>query len=125
MITDLGIEATARTSAHSRARHRVVALIYEGLHLFEFSCAYEIFGGDRLQLGDGWYDFRICSVDGPLQSQAGLLFQGNSHLDLLADADTILVPGWPVERELPAAVRSALVAAGRRGARLASICSGA
>lgn len=109
-----------------RRRHRVVTLVYPGLHLFEFGCVFEIFGADRLGAGNDWYDFRTCAVDeGSIRTQAGLILRSEPDLRLVASADTVLIPGWPVDNRISAELKSALLRAHRRGARLASICSGA
>jgi AraC family transcriptional regulator, transcriptional activator FtrA len=105
----------------------VVALVYDGLCTFEFSIAAEIFGLSRPEMGEGWYRFASVAIEpGPLRAQGGLLFQAQGKLDLLAKADLIIVPGWKgVEVGVPELLIRRLRAAWERGARLASICSGA
>ncbi len=105
----------------------VVALVYDGLCTFEFGCAYEIFGLPRPELDRPWYRFEICAVEhGPLRAAGGLTIQAPCNLNLIEQADTVIVPGW---RRPDAPVSPLLLAAlGRvieRGGRLASICSGA
>ncbi|MDX6201181.1 MAG: AraC family transcriptional regulator, transcriptional activator FtrA [Frankiales bacterium] len=46
-------------------------------------------------------------------------------LEILAEADTVVVPGWPIEDEVPEVLQQQIRAAHARGARIVSICSGA
>ncbi|WP_412093966.1 transcriptional regulator FtrA [Citrobacter farmeri] len=107
-------------------RPLVVVLAYDGLCTFEFGVAVEIFGLQRPELGADWYRFAVASVDdGPLRATGGVRIVVDGGLELLAEADTIVVPGWrdsdaPVPEALCAALRSAWA----RGCRLLSICSG-
>jgi AraC family transcriptional activator FtrA len=105
----------------------VVALVYDGLCTFEFSIVAEIFGLARPEMGKRWYRFAACAVEpGPLRAHGGLSVQAPQGLKRLDAADLIVVPGWkgvdaPVPDRLIRRLRSAYL----RGARLASICSGA
>lgn len=108
------------------SRHLVAALAYDQLCTFEFGCVVEVFGIQRPELGVPWYDFAVHPVDhGPIRAVGGLTLRVDAIPDLLARADTIVVPGWrgidaPVPERLVAQLRSAH----ERGARLCSICSG-
>ena len=105
----------------------VVALAYDGLCTFEFGVAVEVFGLARPELGPGWYRFAAAAIEpGPLRAHGGIVVQVEGGAELLAAADLIVVPGWRgVDAPVPAALIDVLLAAHRRGARLASICSGA
>ncbi len=105
----------------------VVALAYEGLCTFEFGITAEVFGLSRPEMGEDWYRFAACAErPGRLATNTGLAVQVDDGLDLLAEAGTIVVPGWKSTGEPPSDhVRDALLAAHARGARLVSICSGA
>ena len=107
------------------ANPRVVALAYDGLCTFEFGIAVEMFGLPRPEL-PGWYDFRVCAVErGPLRAAGGLTARADGGLETLADAGTVIVPGWRgVDAAPPPALLAALRAAHARGARLLSFCSG-
>jgi AraC family transcriptional regulator, transcriptional activator FtrA len=105
--------------------HRVVALAAPGIAPFELGCVVEVFGLRRPELDvPWWYDLRVAAeTPGPLPATAGgFSFFVEHGLDALADADTIIVPGWygDPSTEVVEAVR----AAHARGARLVSICSG-
>ncbi|MDP2802681.1 MAG: transcriptional regulator FtrA [Phreatobacter sp.] len=105
----------------------VVAIAYDGLCTFEYAIAAEVFGLARPEMGAGWYRFATAAVDsGVLRAHGGLRFEVDGGLELLEDADLIVMPGWKGAGEpVPERLRGALLAAHARGARLASICSGA
>jgi len=104
----------------------VVAVAYEGLSLFAFACATEIFGLARPEVGPGWYRFATCSLTGrPVRGEYGIRMSVNGGLGLLAKAGTVVIPGWhDIEAPVPTPLIDALRLAHRRGARLLSICSG-
>lgn len=105
----------------------VAALVYDGLCTFEFSIVAEIFGLARPEMGPGWYRFASAAVEpGVLRAHGGLRVMADGQADLLEHADLIVMAGWkgpqvPVPEELALRLRLAW----ERGARLASICSGA
>jgi AraC family transcriptional activator FtrA len=105
----------------------VAALVYDGLCSFEFSCAAEVFGLPRPELGPDWYRFETCSLKGAsVRSQYGMRMQAAHGLGRLAAAGTIVIPGWAgIDVPVPQAILEALRRAHARGARLLSICSGA
>jgi AraC family transcriptional activator FtrA len=105
----------------------VVALVYDNLCTFEFGIVTEIFGLDRPEMGAGWYRFATCAVDeGPIRGRGGITVQATAGAELLAQADLIVVPGWRSAHDpVPESLCAHLRAAHARGARLASICSGA
>lgn len=104
----------------------VVVLAYDGLCTFEFGIAYEVFGLTRPEMGEGWYRYSVCGVEpGPLRAAGGLTVSVDRGLDVLDEADLIIVPGWrAIDAPVPAALVEALRAANRRGARIVSLCSG-
>lgn len=105
----------------------VVALLYDGLCTFEFGITAEIFGLARPELGPGWYRFASSAVDeGPMRAHGGLVIRADHGPEILDAADIIVVPGWKgADAPVPEALAARLRAAHARGARLASICSGA
>lgn len=109
------------------SRPLVVTLAYDGLCTFEFGVAVEIFGLPRPELGENWYRFAVAAVDsGALRATGGVRIMADGGLDLLAAADTIVLPGWrDTDSPVPEALCEALRAARARGCRLVSICSGA
>lgn len=104
----------------------VVALVYDGLCGFEFSCAAEVFGLLRPEFGSDWYRFETCSMTGrKVSGQYGMSMSVDGGLDRIAAAGTIIVPGWQgIDVPVPKPVLEALLLAHSRGTRLLSICSG-
>ena len=105
----------------------VVVLLYDGLCMFEFSCAAEVFGLPRPEAGPRWYRFATASIDGrSVRSQYRGRITPEGGLELLRKAGTIVIPGWTgLDDAVPEALVRALRQAHARGARLLSICSGA
>jgi AraC family transcriptional activator FtrA len=105
----------------------VVALIYDGLCAFEFSCAAEVFGLSRPELGPDWYRFETCAAKSrSVRGQYGMRMQPAGGLDRLLAAGTIVITGWEgIDVPVPPKVLDALREAHAGGARLLSICSGA
>ncbi|HEX6238707.1 MAG TPA: helix-turn-helix domain-containing protein [Acidimicrobiales bacterium] len=108
--------------------HRVAALVGPRAAAFELGVVHEVFGIDRAEYADPWYDFRVvAATPGPVPvSHGDWSISTPWTLADLADADTVVVPVWP-DHDLaaPADVLDALRAAHARGARLVSVCSGA
>ncbi len=104
----------------------VAVLAYNGLCTFEFAVAYEVFGLNRPEMGPGWYRYLPCAVEpGPLQAGGGMVVLGARGLDLLDEADLVIVPGWRgIRAPVPESLCEALRRAHRRGARIVSLCSG-
>ncbi len=105
---------------------QVAVLAYDGLCTFEFGIAYEVFGLPRPEMGEGWYRFAVCGIEpGPLRAAGGLTVSVDRGLDVLGEADLIVVPGWRgIDAPVPDDLISALCAAHERGARVMSLCSG-
>ena len=104
----------------------VAILAYDGLCTFEFGIAVEIFGLTRPEFDFPWYEHCIVAVDqGPMRAMGGIHVLADGGLELLAQARTIIIPGWrDREAPVPPALLAALRQAHARGARLLSICSG-
>lgn len=109
------------------SKHLVVALAYDRLCTFEFGCTVELFALERPELNVAWYEFAVCAVEpGPIRAAGGISMSVPYDPELLARADTIVIPGWrDADEAPPAALLAQLRAAHARGARLCSICSGA
>lgn len=105
----------------------VVALLYDGLCTFEFGIVAEVFGLARPEMGPGWYQFASCAIEpGPLRAHGGFSILPDGGPDLIEQADLIVIPGWKgADIPVPESLTGALRRAHARGARLASICSGA
>ncbi|MBV7539165.1 transcriptional regulator FtrA [Duganella sp. sic0402] len=107
-------------------KHLVVALAYDRLCTFEFGCTVELFALERPELGVDWYEFAVCAIEeGPIRAAGGITVQAPYTPELLARADTIIIPGWRDADELPLPqLLDWIRTAHARGARLCSICSG-
>ncbi|MFN3364019.1 MAG: transcriptional regulator FtrA [Allorhizobium sp.] len=105
---------------------RVVTLAYDGLCTFEFGVAVEVFGLARPEMGEGWYRHATAAIEpGLLRAAGGLTVSASGGLELLKEADLIVVPGWRgIDQPVPVSLIEALRAAHARGARLMSLCSG-
>jgi AraC family transcriptional activator FtrA len=105
---------------------RVVAVAYDGLCVFEYGVAAELFGLARPELGVDWYRFETVSIDpAPLRMTGGVTLAASTDLRRLARAGTIVLPGWRDPAEPPPdSLVSAIRRAHGRGARIVSICSG-
>ncbi len=117
-----------KPAARSRAFNPlVVALAYDGMCAFEFSCTAEVFGLPRPEMGPEWYRFETCSLNGrKVKGQYGLTMDVDGGMRKLATAGTIVIPGWQgIDIPVPVPIVEALREAHGRGARLLSICSGA
>lgn len=105
----------------------VAILAYESLGLFEFGCAVGLFAPVRPELEVDWYRSAVCACEpGALRALGGVRIEVAQGLELIDDADIVVIPGWRDPAECPPqALLDKLRAAHARGARLASICSGA
>jgi AraC family transcriptional activator FtrA len=111
--------------AHTVPDMRSVALaVTDGMLHFELSVAHEVFGVAPDAVTVPWYDLSVC---GPATVPFGRFRLEPDHgLDRLQDADTVIVPGWAdVDVDPPAELVNAVRAAHERGARVASLCTGA
>jgi AraC family transcriptional activator FtrA len=106
--------------------HRVVAIAYDRLCTFEFGIAVEVFGLPRPELGVTWYDFAVAAVEAPIRATGGFRVEANGGVELLAVADTVVIPGWrgPDHADVPPTLVEAVCAAHARGARLLAVCTG-
>lgn len=109
----------------SEAAHHVAVLAYEHLCLFEFATTLEMLR-DRGPLSPpGWYRVTPVSLEGAtIRADCNMPVIVATDRELLLTADTIVVPGWR-KGPVPEEFCSLLQQAHRRGARVASICTGA
>jgi len=107
--------------------HRIAIPITPGMPLFELAVPCEVFGPRDDFPVPWWYDVQLCAVqDSPVRTAERLLFDGALGLDELIQADTVIVPACAdTQDDPPPALLLALRAAADRGARIASICTGA
>ena len=114
-----------KPNSGEQKKHRVVVLAYDGVVLGDLATPLEIFGRVRDAHGQACYDVRVCGAAREVRSEH-LNLKIPWGLSSLARADTVIVPGVDeLERPIPPAVFRALRSASKRGARIASICTGA
>lgn len=103
-------------------RHHVVVLALPEVVAFDLSIPAQVFGhiDERAH-----YRFTVCAADpGLVPTTTGFDIHVDAGLEVIGDADTVIVPGFrPLDVAEP--VRAALRAAAGRGARMVSICTGA
>ncbi len=94
---------------------------------FELGVACEVFGLDRSPAGLPSYDFAVCADHlAPLPTTSGFAVSASDGLERLAAADLIIVLGAaPPIPPPPPALIGQLRDAARRGATVASVCTGA
>jgi AraC family transcriptional regulator, transcriptional activator FtrA len=113
--------------------HRVATIVAAGANPFEFAVASEVFGLARPELGPPLYDHRLAVTSHPVVVNGGWQVDSPHGLEAVAWADTVIVPAAAEEVACAVpravggearAVRDAIRAAHRRGARIVSFCSG-
>ena len=111
----------------SQSAHRVALIVDENSNPFEMSCAIEVFGLRRPELGRDLYELRMCGVRPATRMRDGLFtLSGVAGLEAAEDASTVIVPNRPdTEAPRPPELLEALRRAHARGARLVGFCSGA
>ncbi|MER6824717.1 helix-turn-helix domain-containing protein [Streptosporangium sp. NPDC000563] len=111
--------------------HRIVMLAMDGVIPFELGIPPRIFGIARGADGEPLYEVLTCTVDGtPVRADADFAIAVDHGAEVLADADTVVIPATralgaiSAEGRLPAPVADA-IARIRPGTRLVSICTAA
>ena len=105
--------------------HVVGVLVLHGVVPFDLAVPCDVFERARLADGTRPYEVRVCGQARRIRSRPFDLHVERT-LDGLDGADTIVVPGVEDASEpVPAAAVAILQRAAGRGARIASICSGA
>jgi transcriptional regulator GlxA family with amidase domain len=107
--------------------HVVAAVVDQGALTFDLAVPCEVFGTDRRDIVDPWYEFLVVAAgDRRVRTQTGFMLEAQHGLEALARADTIVVPGWSDPEDEPSeALKETLVEAHDRGARIVSLCTGA
>jgi transcriptional regulator GlxA family with amidase domain len=104
------------------SRHRVVVLALDGVLPIDLGIPTQIFN----PRSNTPYDLTVCGDTEAVWTSAGFALGLSAGLEAVAEADTLIVPGYQDYRRAPdARVTTALRIAGRAGVRIASICTGA
>jgi transcriptional regulator GlxA family with amidase domain len=103
--------------------HHVAALALPDVVALQLSTPAQIFG-HRAERNR--YTFTVCAEEpGPVTTTTGFAIQADTGLSALESADTVIIPGfWPPD-DPSDAVLEGLHRAAARGARIASVCTGA
>ena len=116
----------APTRRGASAKRRLVAVVaFDGVVLGDLATPVEIFGLVRNGRGAPCYEVHVCSAR-PKVASEHVMLTAPWRLSSLQRAHTVIVPGIDnIDRKLPEELLRALRAALKRGARIASICTGA
>ncbi|MEU5959746.1 helix-turn-helix domain-containing protein [Micromonospora parva] len=105
--------------------HTVAVLALDNVVPFDLATPMEVFQRTRLRDGRAGYRVLVCAAT-PTVTAGAFSMAVPWGLDVLVDADTVVVPGVSdPAAATPAAVLDSLRAAAANGARIASICGGA
>jgi transcriptional regulator GlxA family with amidase domain len=117
--------AGIKPNSEERALRRVAILAYDGVVLGDLATPLEIFGRVRDADARACYEVRVCGISQEVKSEH-LKLRVPWRLSSAARADTLIVPGIDdVDRTIDPAIFNVLKRALHRGARIASICTGA
>lgn len=113
------------------AVHTVAVVAIDGVMAFDLGIPSQVFGAATGPDGSSLYEVVVCSAGArPVDTSAGFAAAVGHGLDVLARADTVVVPGFAGTSEaahgrIDGEIRQALRSAAQRGARIVSICTGA
>jgi AraC family transcriptional regulator, transcriptional activator FtrA len=108
------------------AKHRVAMAVQPGAPIFELSVPCEVFGIDRTDIHDPWYDFKVCPTTPAAKVASGFIADQPGTMRDLAAADTLIIIGAEnIHTDPPPQLIDALRTAHRRQRRIVGICSGA
>ena len=108
------------------ALKKVVVLIFEGIHPFEFGVACEAFGIDRSEDGLPTYDFFVASeTEEAVRTYNGFSITADHRFEEALDADLVVISAGAPEAVTTPAVAETLARAYANGAAVMGLCSGA
>jgi len=103
--------------------HQVAILALEAVVPIDLAIPAQVFDGRD---GSPYRALLCATAPGPIRTTTGFDVVATHGLDALAEADTVVVPGFDAaDRRPPDAALHALAAAAARGQRVVSICTGA
>ncbi|MGH3369708.1 MAG: GlxA family transcriptional regulator [Nocardioidaceae bacterium] len=110
--------------------HRVAVLALEPVVGYDLTIPPTVLVAATRSDGTPLYDVQVCGLDrSPIRASAGFTIIPDHGAELLAEADTVIIPGTRIpgprrEGTLPGRLKEALATI-RPGTRIASICTGA
>jgi transcriptional regulator GlxA family with amidase domain len=109
-----------------REVREIALVISEGLPAFHLCVPLLVFAEDRRDIGVPRFRVTICSERrGPVQCGSGLTIMAKGSPAAIERAPLVIVPGWDMNRQPPAAALQALRRAHARGATVVGLCLGA
>jgi transcriptional regulator GlxA family with amidase domain len=116
----------AKTANMGTTPRRVAVIAYDGLSMFEFAVACEVFGPSAGEwVGVPWYELVVCSDRPTVRFENGMSVSVAARLTAARRADTIVLPPCDDPTSVSDAVLTAVRRAHARGARIISLCTGA
>jgi transcriptional regulator GlxA family with amidase domain len=111
--------------AQDRAMHVVAVVVPHGVIPLDLAIPCGMFGVSPVPGAQAHYKLQVCGEAKTVRS-GGFKVVAPHGLDRVARADTVIVPGIEdIDAPVSPKIIAALRAAAKRGARIASICSGA
>lgn len=103
----------------------VCILTYNGLCMFEFGIALEVFALPRPEIKN-WYDTKIVASNHEIiRTIGGMTITAPHNLKVLEEASLIIIPGWKTTNSgVDKSLKKALLKAHENGTKIATICSG-
>ncbi|MFC6017940.1 GlxA family transcriptional regulator [Plantactinospora solaniradicis] len=118
-------------TAERTGPHRIAVLALDSVVGLDLGTPAQVFGTARDDADVPFYTVAVCTPGGrPVRSSAGFQVLPEHGLEIVEDADTVIVPGVHggaplTDGSLDPEIRKVLRRAHDRGARLMSICTGA
>lgn len=103
---------------------KVAILAHSKVTLFEMACAIELFALPRPEF-DPWYDTDVINMeDCPIHTTGHLTISCQFKASL-ADYDTLIIPGWPIDNTpIPPLIEQQVTQFAKAGKRILTLCSG-
>src|SRR3954462_11703636 len=90
-------------------RHRVAVLALDGVLGLDLGIPSQVLGAARDEAGNRYYAVRTCTPDGgPVRVSAGYQALPDDGPEILAQADTVIVPGITRDTSTPDALLTAV-----------------
>ena len=105
--------------------HRVVVFVRDGLLAMEFGSVHRLFGQATSEDGTPLYEVITCTtVPGPVRTDTDVRIDVSRGLDVLGDADTVIVPASDLDYRSEPDGADGVLGLIPPGVRIASICTG-
>lgn len=105
--------------------HIVAVVVFDGIVPSDFTLPCEVFRRVQLESDQPGYEVKVCGVTREVKTDL-FTITPRYTLATLRHADTIILPGVAdIDQEVPPPLVRAVCKAAKRGARIASVCTGA